>query len=122
MTPLIVTYPDGSLYATIGASGGSRIISAVAQCLWRSVEHGGTMTEALRHGRLHDQVSPNELLLEREWFPFVDATAEEMRKKGHEIRFVQPGLSSVQAIRRLDDGVFEAVGEPRQVNSGGFTV
>lgn len=122
MTPLIATYPDGSLFAVIGAGGGSRIISATAQTLWRMVEEGASMTEALRHGRLHDQVSPNKLLLEREWFPFADATAEELCRKGHEVEFVKPGLSSAQGIKRLDDGVFEAVGEPRQVNSGGLTV
>lgn len=31
ITPLIVERPDGSLYITVGAGGGSRIISATTQ-------------------------------------------------------------------------------------------
>lgn len=45
-----------------------------------------------------------------------------MRGKGHNVTWIAPGKSTAQAIRRLGDGKFDAAGEPRQVNSGGFVV
>lgn len=122
MTPLIVTRPeDGTLYAVIGASGGSRITSATAQCLWHVVEHGMTMHEALRLGRLHDQLVPNTLTLES-FFPDFESTVAAMRAKGHNVTEAKPLLSAVQGILRREDGSFEAAAEPRQGNGGGYTV
>lgn len=121
MTPLIAEYPDGTFFATVGAGGGSRIISASAQTLWHAVEHDMTMAEALEFPRLHDQLIPNVLTLERE-FPYPHATEAELKKKGHEVKFVWIGQSAVQGIKRWEDGSFEAVGEPRQNNSAGFTI
>ncbi|KAJ6783878.1 hypothetical protein PWT90_08834 [Aphanocladium album] len=121
MTPLIATYPNGTLYAVIGASGGSRIATATAQCLWHVVEHNMTMREALRLGRLHDQLVPNRLMLES-FFPDINGTMAAMRRKGHEVVVANPRLSSVQGILRREDGTFEAAAEPRQMNSGGYTV
>ncbi|KAM3464721.1 hypothetical protein NHJ6243_002285 [Beauveria neobassiana] len=121
ITPFIATFPNGTLYAVIGAAGGSRISTATAQCLWHAVEHGMTMREALSVGRLHDQLLPNRLTLEN-LFPDLNATVAAMQARGHEVEVVKPGLSSVQAIKRLEDGSFEAVGEPRQANSAGYSV
>ncbi|XWW97785.1 hypothetical protein V2A60_005772 [Cordyceps javanica] len=121
MTPLIATRPDGTLYAVVGAAGGSRITTATAQCLWHAVEHGMTMAEALRVGRLHDQLLPNRLTLESS-FPDWDGTAAALRARGHDVHLAGPGLSAVQAIRRREDGSFEAVGEPRQANSAGYSI
>jgi gamma-glutamyltranspeptidase/glutathione hydrolase len=45
-----------------------------------------------------------------------------LRQKGHEVEWIAPGLSAVQGVVRLGDGRFEAVGETRQVNSGGYVV
>ncbi|KAM3484773.1 hypothetical protein MY8738_001892 [Beauveria namnaoensis] len=121
ITPFIATFPNGTLYAVIGAAGGSRISTATAQCLWHAVEHGMTMREALSVGRLHDQLLPNRLTLEY-LFPDLNATVAAMQARGHKVKVVEPGLSSVQAIKRLEDGSFEAVGEPRQANSAGYSV
>lgn len=45
-----------------------------------------------------------------------------MQGLGHEVEWMEPGSSTAQAIRVLADGTFEAAGEPRQVDSGGFVV
>ncbi|EGX94202.1 Gamma-glutamyltranspeptidase [Cordyceps militaris CM01] len=121
MTPLIATHPNGTLYAVIGAAGGSRITTATAQCLWHVVEHGMTLREALRVGRVHDQLVPNRLTLET-LFPDLEGTEQAMRARGHDVFVVKPGQSAVQAIRRREDGSFEAVGEPRQANSAGYSI
>jgi gamma-glutamyltranspeptidase/glutathione hydrolase len=40
---------------------------------------------------------------------------------GHNVSWIAPGQSSAQALRRLPNGTFEAAGEPRLSNSGGFS-
>lgn len=119
VTPVIAAFPDGKLFATVGAAGGSRIISSTTSALWHTIEQGMTMKEALREPRLHDQVMPNILLLE---YGFDAETAAGLGERKHNITWVRPGLSAVQGIRRLRDGSFEAASEPRQKNSGGFTI
>lgn len=119
ITPIIAAYPNGTLFATVGAAGGSRIISSTAQVLWHVVEHNMTMTEALRLPRLHDQLLPNYVVAE---YSFDNATVDSLIDRGHNVTWVREGLSAVQGATRLWDGVFEAASEPRQKNSGGLTV
>ncbi|KAK1983169.1 gamma-glutamyltranspeptidase [Colletotrichum cereale] len=118
ITPVIVERPDGTLYATVGAAGGSRILSSTAQVAWHVLEHGLTMKEALREPRLHDQLMPNTVTFE---YPFDNDTVASMLEKGHHVKWVPEGGSAVQGII-FDGGVFEAASEPRQKNSGAFTV
>lgn len=119
ITPVIASRPDGSLLATVGAAGGSRIISSTAQVLWHTLEHNLTLADALRHPRLHDQLMPNCILTENEADPALVASLEE---KGHAIKWTTPTVSAVQAVWRFADGLFDAVGEPRQRNSAGLTL
>lgn len=121
MTPLIAAHPNGTLYAILGAAGGSRIISATAQVLWHLVDHEMTLKEAMAHPRLHDQLYPDRVMVEN-GFPDSEATKEYLRSLGHGVEFVLPGQSSVQGIFLRPDGTFEAVGEPRQNNSAGSTL
>lgn len=119
ITPVIVEYPDGSLYVATGAAGGSRIITATIQALWHVLDHNMTMPAALKMPRLHDQLLPNVVMLE----PDFDAdTADFLRGRGHNVTVLSVGLSSAQGIRRLPNGTFEAAGEPRQKNSGGLAI
>jgi gamma-glutamyltranspeptidase/glutathione hydrolase len=124
-TPMIVTSNDGSnppsFLATLGAGGGSRIISATAQVLWHVVEHQSTMADAIAKPRLHDQLMPNVTTLEhamKERENVVDGLVE----RGHDIVWVPPTKSAVQGILKGPNGVFEAAGESRQRNSGGLTL
>jgi len=121
----IVTSNDGSnppsFLATLGAGGGSRIISATAQVLWHVVEHQSTMADAIAKPRLHDQLMPNVTTLEhamKERENVVDGLVE----RGHDIVWVPPTKSAVQGILKGPNGVFEAAGESRQRNSGGLTL
>lgn len=117
VTPVIVEHPDGTLFVTVGAAGGSRIISSTTQILWHVLDHGMNMTEALARPRLHDQLMPN--IIKFEW-AFDNATVASMAAKGHNVTWSGP-QSSVQGIMKLDDGTFDAASEPRQSNSGGLT-
>ncbi|KAH8175479.1 gamma-glutamyltranspeptidase domain-containing protein [Sarocladium implicatum] len=130
-TPMIVTSNDSSpsspnlpsFLATLGAGGGSRIVSATAQVLWRVVDHDFTMAEAITMPRLHDQLMPNTTLLEEEMrddWRFWDVV-QGLAERGHGITWVTPTLSAVQGIL-MKHGRFEAASESRQKNSGGLTL
>lgn len=56
-TPTIVEHEDGSFYAAIGGSGGSRIFPAVFQVLL-NMDWGMDVSAAIEYGRLHDQLFP----------------------------------------------------------------
>lgn len=115
ITPFILSGPK-SLTA-IGAAGGSRIISATAQSIWHLLEHGMGLRDAVAERRLHNQLMPNETTFEE---GFDEGTVASMEAKGHKAVWVGLRKSAVHAVRDLE-GVFEAVGEPRQAASGGST-
>ncbi|KAM0248234.1 hypothetical protein ACHAP5_003616 [Fusarium lateritium] len=119
-TPLIVSDKDNSLFAVIGAAGGSRIISATTQVAWRVLTSPSwSIKDAVREPRVHNQLLPNVLLVEKK---FSQYDVPSLKERGHNITWVDEGLSSVQALTRDSDGVFEVAAEPRQKNSGGITL
>jgi len=118
ITPTIVDFPNGTLYVSIGAAGGSRIITATIQSLWNILDQNMTTLQTLAQPRLHDQLVPNQVSFE---YAYNNGTVVFMEERGHNVTWVAPGLSAVQGLRRLGNGTFEAAGEPRQKNSGGFT-
>ncbi|KAI8634518.1 gamma-glutamyltransferase [Xylariaceae sp. FL1651] len=119
ITPIIIEYPDGRILATVGAAGGSRIISSTTQVVWHLLEHGMTMTDAIREPRIHDQLMPNTAVFE---YTFDNRTVASMATKGHNTTWVREGVSAVQGIRVAADGIFEAASENRQKSSGGLTL
>lgn len=119
VSPIIVERSDGSLYLSIGAAGGSRIITATVQGVLHVLDHGMTLAESLRQPRLHDQLLPARTTFE---WAFDNDTVKSMSERGHNISWVAPGQSSVQAVMVLDNGALEAASEPRQLNSGGLTI
>ncbi|KAF9883982.1 hypothetical protein FE257_002423 [Aspergillus nanangensis] len=119
ITPTIVTYPNGSVCFIGGSAGGSRIITATIQNIIHVVDEGLSAAEALARPRLHDQLVPNESTFE---YAFDNGTVAFMRSRGHNVTWVAPGQSTAQGIRVLPNGTFDAAGEPRQVNSGGFAI
>ncbi|EAQ83780.1 hypothetical protein CHGG_10184 [Chaetomium globosum CBS 148.51] len=80
---------------------------------------GMSLHDAVAAPRLHHQLLPHVLRVEEGYDAAVVASLE---GKGHEIEYMAPGLSAVQGVMRFWDGRFDAVGEPRQVNSGGYVV
>ncbi|CAG7943736.1 unnamed protein product [Penicillium salamii] len=119
MTPVIVERPDGKLFLLAGSAGGSRIITASVQSVIRSIDQGLSASEALAQPRLHDQLVPNQVTFE---YNFDNSTVAFMKKLGHNVTWVAPGKSSAQLIRVLPNGTFDAAGEPRQLDSAGYSV
>lgn len=119
ITPVIAEWPNGTLYYVIGAAGGSRIITATIQNLVHVLDRNMSVPDALAQPRMHDQLIPNLAYFEE---AYDEETVRFMEQRGHNVTFMGIGLSSAQGIRMLPNGTFEAAGEPRQRNSGGFSV
>ncbi|KAJ6123642.1 nucleophile aminohydrolase [Penicillium samsonianum] len=112
ISPTIVTRPDGKLFFITGAAGRSWIITTTIQNTIHAVDEGLSAAEALARPRLHDQLVPNQVLFE---YDYDNSTVAYMKQRRHNVTWVDP---------RLPDWkwTFEAAGEPRQSNSGGFAV
>src|SRR5207302_1848103 len=52
MTPLVVLRPDGRLLMSVGASGGPRIVAAVAQVLSHVIDLGMSVQDAIAQPRV----------------------------------------------------------------------
>lgn len=119
ISPSIVEHADGRLYFVVASAGGSRIITAVVQNIWHVLDQNATAPEALAAPRLHDQLVPNQVSFE---YTYDNETVAFMEERGHNVTWTAPGGSTAQSLRLLRNGTFEAAGEPRQRNSGGFAV
>jgi gamma-glutamyltranspeptidase/glutathione hydrolase len=119
ITPIIVEHPNGTLYLSIGAAGGSHIITATLQAVWHVLNHNMTLPESLKQPRMHDQLLPAYTEFE---LGFDNGTVDSMRRRGHNVTWIGNHVSAVQGVRRLWNGTFEAASEPRQLNSGGLAV
>ncbi|KAJ5180573.1 gamma-glutamyltranspeptidase [Penicillium capsulatum] len=119
ITPVIVTKPDGNLFLLAGSAGGSRIITATVQNVIHMIDQGLSAAEALAKPRLHDQLIPNRVTFE---YAYDNSTVAFMKSLGHNITWIAPGQSNAQAIRLLPNGTYDAASEPRQLDSGGFSV
>ena len=116
IAPMMADFANGTLFAVLGASGGSRIITTVIQNALNILDHRMTAHETVKQPRLHDQLLPNQVTFE---WTYDNRTVESMRRRGHNVTWGSAG-SSAQAIRVVD-GHFEAAGEPRQHDSAGLT-
>ncbi|PYH96885.1 gamma-glutamyltranspeptidase [Aspergillus ellipticus CBS 707.79] len=118
-TPAIVTHPNGTVFFVAGSAGGSRIITATIQNIIHAIDEGLSAAESLAMPRLHDQLIPNHVTFE---YTYDNETVAFMKARGHNVTWVAPGQSTAHAIRVLPNGTFDAAGEPRQLDSGGFAV
>lgn len=116
ITPIMAEFANGTLFAVLGASGGSRIITTVIQTALHILERGMTVHDALKQPRLHDQLLPNQVIFE---WDYDNSTVDYMIGRSHNVTWGLAGSSS-QAIK-IVNGHFEAAGEPRQDDSAGLT-
>ena len=109
---------NNTLYAVLGAAGGSRIITATLQAALNLLNRNMSIHAALAEPRLHDQLVPDRVVFE---WAYDNGTVSSMKERGHNVTWVPPGYSNCQGIRLTANGSFEAAGDPRQKNSGGLT-
>lgn len=82
MTPTIVVQ-DGQLRAVVGSPGGPTITTTVAQIIMQLINHGRTITEAVRAPRVHHQWLPDSIMHEPGLDPQV---IEKLGTMGHQFR------------------------------------
>lgn len=119
ISPIIGETKDGQLYFAVGSAGGSRIITATIQNVVHLIDQGMNPSDALAQARLHDQLVPNQVTFE---YAYDNSTVAFLESLGHNVTWLAPGQSTAQALRRTTSGIFEAAGEPRQKESGGFAI
>ncbi|TGZ78891.1 gamma-glutamyltranspeptidase [Ascodesmis nigricans] len=131
ITPLILESPSSphslsplspstsAPYLIIGSAGGSRITTATLQTVHHIVDNSMTLLQALSQGRWHNQLNPE--VTSFEW-RYGNDTVGGLKKRGHRVEWTGEGGSSVQGVRVLGEGKWEAVGEVRQRASGGMIV
>lgn len=112
MSPTIIyNKKTREVKACLGASGGSRICSAVAQVLLHSLNFNRTTKEAIDFPRLHNQFIPLVTLYEK---GFPRAVLEELQQIGHNVTEMRFPFATVQSIFRRDDGYLLASTDHRR--------
>ncbi|KAL1918669.1 uncharacterized protein VTP21DRAFT_2691 [Calcarisporiella thermophila] len=114
---------DGEVFLSVGAAGGSRIITAVLQSIINVVDLNMTATEAIAYPRLHDQILPAVTLAENS---YDQGTADFLASLGHNVTRTRP-LTGAQMVLRVpttsaEQPGWEAAADPRKVGSGGSVV
>ncbi len=108
MSPTLVL-KDGIPVLAVGAPGGTRIITAVAQTILNHLVYGLDLYQAVAAPRIHQQWQPDELMIEN--LPVNPSVLQELHVRGWKIRRVPP-QSNVMAVARTAEG-FIGVSDPR---------
>jgi gamma-glutamyltranspeptidase/glutathione hydrolase len=111
MTPTIILR-DGKLFMTVGAPGGSRIITAVTEVFLNVVDFGMNAQDAVDAPRFHHQWQPDTLYLEKNFSP---DTVELLKQRGFHVDYA-PGVvvARVEAIV-IDGGWLQGGSDGRAV-------
>jgi len=109
MSPTIV-FKEGRPMIALGAAGGPKIISAVLQELVGMLDLGMTPEAALAAPRIHQQWSPDELVVEKK----LSATLkEELARRGHKIQELNAVAVSQIVARGASGTNFVGAADPR---------
>ncbi|KAI6186520.1 hypothetical protein M3Y98_00141500 [Aphelenchoides besseyi] len=106
-----VQKPIKDVKATLGAAGGSKICSALAQVLLHTLNCNRTLKEAVDFPRIHNQFTPAETTYEA---GFPELLLGELKERGHNVTKMQPPFATVQAIVRNTDGSLSATTDFRR--------
>lgn len=102
MSPSIVTNKAGDVKLVIGASGGTKITTAMAMVIMRVLWFGQNIKEAIDYPRLHHQVFPMDLEYE---FGTLQQEIDELAKFGHNMKKFS-SYSVICALFKSADGIF----------------
>jgi gamma-glutamyltranspeptidase/glutathione hydrolase len=112
MSPTLVL-KEGKPVLAVGAPGGTRIITAVAQTILNHLVYGLDLYQSVAAPRIHQQWRPDELLIEN--LPVDPSVLRGLSDRGWRIRRVPP-QSNVMAVARTQDG-FIGVSDPRDAGT-----
>lgn len=115
MAPVIITNDlTGHVALSLGASGGSKITSSLANIILRSFLFELPLEKLIDEKRIHHQLNPN--LIEYE-DGFNKETLQYLKSLGHQLKRVIGRTSIVMAIQRMQNGLYKAVTDPRKMGA-----
>ena len=115
MSPTLVE-KDGKIVLALGAPGGPRIISSVVQVLYRALARGTDLQTAIEAPRVHHQLLPNKLYIDKNRLGHEVSTG--LTQRGHVVEESWQGR--IYATRNAN-GILEAVVDTRgEGAAGGF--
>lgn len=107
MSPTIIE-KNGDLYMVLGTPGGSTIINVIYQNILNVIDHRMSMQEAVNAKKTHSQWLPDRIVVEE---GAIDSlTAQQLRDKGHELRFFSQ-LGRTEAILVRPNGSYEGAAD-----------
>ena len=109
MSPTIVLGADQKPVMSVGASGGPFIITATYQVIESALLSGLNLHDAVSAPRWHHQWLPDLVTIEA-----AETRQALLTAAGHEMKTIAKPVCSVQAVRRLPDGSFDAASDPRK--------
>ena len=112
MAPTFLFDAKGRLELVVGSPGGSTIPTTVAQVIVHWVDDGMRLDEAVAAPRLHHQLRPDVIQVERNG---IEAeTARALAARGHVLEAVPRPIGNAQAVRvDWETGIREAASDPR---------
>jgi gamma-glutamyltranspeptidase/glutathione hydrolase/leukotriene-C4 hydrolase len=103
---------NGRVEAVLGASGGSRITTAVAQALINWLDFGMNIQQSISAPRLHHQLLPNQVWVENN---YDSDRVDWLKSKKHQVLTLKTmTLADVQGIVRMPDGSIQAGADRRK--------
>jgi gamma-glutamyltranspeptidase/glutathione hydrolase/leukotriene-C4 hydrolase len=81
-SPTILEHEDGSVYLTLGGSGGSRIFPAVLQVILGVDRWGLDISQAIEFGRVHDQLYPTYVDVDSN---YPEEGIRALKERGHNV-------------------------------------
>ena len=107
-----MVFRNGELELVTGSPGGSRIITTVLQVISNVIDHNMNVAEASEAARVHHQLYPDELRIERGISP---DTVKLLEQKGHIVREHRT-MGSTQSIMRVKSE-FHGAADTRQMGT-----
>ena len=116
MSPVIVT-KGKDVRLAVGGAGGPMIINGVLQVLYRFINNGLDIDQAIQAPRLHHQFRPKKLFVEKNRFsPDVIFL---LKKQGHSIGY-RKYMAQIFGVSKYRDAISGAHDLRREGSSGGY--
>ncbi|XP_039753705.1 glutathione hydrolase 1 proenzyme-like isoform X3 [Pararge aegeria] len=103
MSPSIIVDRYNNAKLVIGASGGTKIVTAIAQVTMRKLWFGQTIKEAVDEARIHHQIFPMTVQYE---FGIIEDIVQGLRAKGHGMERYRGRGSIICALFRNKTAIF----------------
>ncbi|NWR76973.1 GGT7 hydrolase, partial [Centropus unirufus] len=119
LLPTVVRPSEGlcGTYLCLGASGGDRALSSIAQVLVNVLACNKNLSESLALGRLHPQLRSNTVQVDSE---FSEEDIESLVARGHQVEKVNV-VALVHGARRTNSFIL-GLKDPRSPDAAGATV